>query len=340
TNFTVNATKNDVIIMNNEGSNLYLTDYSNSGKNYVIQLKALTKNSRIGVTALRNPWIIFTNVDPDYGDSFSASFSADSDDYHVGYDSDKQVLGLTDKFNKFTVRYNLNGGDGAVADSICKTFETYGSVQVTSVLPTRKCHTFLGWAESDDATAAAYTAGATVNLTGDEKNKTLYAVWSLSHEVTKADKVEPDCTHEGKEAYWSCSDCGKHFEDEAATAEIADITAWGILPVVPHTFAELIAEIAATCASEGVKAHKDCEICHKHFDADGNEITDLTIAKLTAVGGEQPEKTEKSGCGSTVKYDAWILSAVIIGFCLFRFAIKKKKFADLAAAIKGIFKKN
>ncbi|MGN1052019.1 MAG: InlB B-repeat-containing protein [Candidatus Scatosoma sp.] len=386
TNFTVDATENDVIIMNNEGSNLYLTDYSNSGKNYVIQLKALTENSRIGVTALRNPWIIFTNVEADY----SASFSADSDDYHVGYDSVNKVLGLTDVFNKFTVSYNLNGGEGTVADSICKTFETSGNVQVTSVVPKRTCHTFLGWAESAAAAAATYTAGATVPMTGDEKNKTLYAVWSISHEVTKADKVEPDCTHAGKEAYWSCSVCGKYFEDEAATAEIADINAWGILPVVPHTFAELIAEIAATCASEGVKAHKDCEICHKHFDADGNEladltiavdpaahrlgetveevpateeaegvkahkdceichkhfdaagneITDLTIAKLTAVGGEQPEKTEKSGCGSTVKYDAWILSAVIIGFCLFRFAIKKKKFAVLAAAIRGMFKKN
>ena len=28
----------------------------------------------------------------------------------------------------------------------------------------------------------------------------------------------------------------------------------------------------------GVKAHKDCEICLKHFDAEGNEIADLSVA--------------------------------------------------------------
>lgn len=30
--------------------------------------------------------------------------------------------------------------------------------------------------------------------------------------------------------------------------------------------------------------------------------------------GEQPEETEKSGCGSTVTYEAWLLSVVFFGF--------------------------
>ncbi|MGN1077296.1 MAG: hypothetical protein ACI4ST_02155, partial [Candidatus Gallimonas sp.] len=115
-------------------------------------------------------------------------------------------------------------------------------------------------------------------LTGD---KSLYAVWSISHEATKVDRVEPDCTHEGKEEYWSCA-CGKYFEDASANVEITDLSAWGILPV-RHTFTEWVEEVSATCASEGVKAHKDCGICAKHFDAEGNEIADLTIAINPAV---------------------------------------------------------
>ena len=430
TNFTMNATTADIIIMDNEGSNLYLTD----NKSYVITLTALTEGSRIGVTAMRNPWVISTANDTDY----SHLFSADSDDYHVGYNADKK-LALTPDFTKFTVRYDPNGGEGTVSDSICKTFTSDGSVQITSVVPTRKCHVFLGWAETADAAAATYVAGDTVALTSD---KTLYAVWSLSHDLTKVDQVEPDCTndgkkeywscacgkyyedasadveitdistwgilpayhttltkvdqvtpdcthdgkeaywscsvcgkyyadeaatveianvdawgilpahhtltkvnkvtpdctHDGKEAYWSCSACNKHFEDPAATYEIADIAAWGILPQ-QHTFTGWIAEVSATCASEGVKAHKDCEICLKHFDADGNEMTDLTIAKLTTGGeksGEEPEQGGLSGgaiVGITV---GSVVVAEIGGFSIFWFAIKKKKFADLIAAIKGI----
>ncbi|MDY3845924.1 MAG: InlB B-repeat-containing protein [Eubacteriales bacterium] len=267
TKFTMNATATTakIIIMDNEGSNLYLTD----NKNYVITLTALTEGSRIGVTAMRNPWMISTANDTDY----SHLFSADSDDYHIGYHPVDKKLALTPDFTKFTVRYDLNGGEGTVADSICKTFTSEGRVQVTSVSPTRKCHTFLGWAETADATSATYVAGDTIYLTGD---MTLYAVWGISHDLTKVDKVEPDCTNDGKEEYWSCA-CGKYFEDASATVEITDISTWGILPV-QHTFTEWIAEVSSTCASEGVKAHKDCGICHKHFDADGNAIADLTIS--------------------------------------------------------------
>lgn len=48
----------------------------------------------------------------------------------------------------------------------------------------------------------------------------------------------------------------------------------------PHTYGELIPEVPATTEDFGVKEHKDCKVCGKHFDKDGNEITDLRIAKI------------------------------------------------------------
>lgn len=48
----------------------------------------------------------------------------------------------------------------------------------------------------------------------------------------------------------------------------------------PHTYGELIPEVAATTTDFGVKEHKDCKVCGRHFDKDGNEITDLRIAKI------------------------------------------------------------
>ena len=48
----------------------------------------------------------------------------------------------------------------------------------------------------------------------------------------------------------------------------------------PHDYGELIPEVAATTTEFGVKEHKDCKVCGKHFDKDGNEITELRIAKI------------------------------------------------------------
>ena len=48
----------------------------------------------------------------------------------------------------------------------------------------------------------------------------------------------------------------------------------------PHTFGEWKDEIPATTEDFGTKGHKDCSVCGKHFDKDGNEITELKIAKI------------------------------------------------------------
>ncbi|MDE5618111.1 MAG: hypothetical protein K2I79_01325, partial [Clostridia bacterium] len=44
-----------------------------------------------------------------------------------------------------------------------------------------------------------------------------------------------------------------------------------------HVFGEWQNEVAADCTHTGIKAHKDCTLCNRHFDADGNEIRDLRI---------------------------------------------------------------
>ena len=47
-----------------------------------------------------------------------------------------------------------------------------------------------------------------------------------------------------------------------------------------HTYGDLIPEVPATTTEFGVKEHKDCTVCGRHFDKDGNEITELKIAKI------------------------------------------------------------
>ena len=45
-------------------------------------------------------------------------------------------------------------------------------------------------------------------------------------------------------------------------------------------FGEWKTEVAPTVEDYGVMAHKDCTVCARHFDNDGNEIKDLRIAKI------------------------------------------------------------
>ena len=70
----------------------------------------------------------------------------------------------------------------------------------------------------------------------------------------------------------------------------------------PHTYGEWKDEIPATTEDFGTKGHKDCTACGKHFDKDGNEITELKIAKIgthnVIVNGES--KFYKEGESVTV----------------------------------------
>ena len=219
---------------------------------------------------------------------------------------------------------------------------------------------------------------------------------------------------EGKKPYYRCDGCEVKFEDESATKPIADESSLVIAKA--HKFGAWVAEVPATEETEGVKGHKDCAFCKKHFDENGAEIANLTIAKLVkaevaVVGGtgggrltvgemvtvtanDPAEGKEFKGWkdenGEIVSADksytfkvtgATTLTAVyediaptptpqpgtdtkpttkkqglsggqiagivvgsvavagLGGFSVFWFAIKKKSFADLIAAIKGVFVK-
>ena len=88
-------------------------------------------------------------------------------------------------------------------------------------------------------------------------------------------KQEPTCKQTGMQAHYKCSACNKYFDESKTEKTVAELT----IPVNPnaHDFGAWIEEVLATCKDTGVKAHKDCNRCKKHYDESGNEITDLTI---------------------------------------------------------------
>lgn len=83
------------------------------------------------------------------------------------------TLTVTTTETDYTLEYDANGGSGAPeAQTLTGTLSATGTV--SSTIPTRTGHAFLGWAKSASATTAAYQPGASISIAA---NTTLYAVW-------------------------------------------------------------------------------------------------------------------------------------------------------------------
>lgn len=78
---------------------------------------------------------------------------------------------------QYILKYNANGGAGAPADQTKKTDADSAVFTVSSTEPTRDGWTFLGWADTAEATVAVYTAGDKLTLQKGSPTKTIYAVW-------------------------------------------------------------------------------------------------------------------------------------------------------------------
>ena len=114
------------------------------------------------------------------------------------------------------------------------------------------------------------------------------ALAHTTHHTTLVPGEDATCMKEGKKPYYRCDGCEVKFEDKEATKPITDESSLVIAKA--HKFGAWVPEVPATEETEGTKGHKDCDFCGKHFDENGTEIADLTIAKLvkvevTVVGG-------------------------------------------------------
>ena len=163
---------------------------------------------------------------------------------------------------------------------------------------------------------------------------TITPVVGHTHNLTLVPETSATCTENGTKSHYICNECGHKFADFAAENEITDENT--LIIRMAHRFGEWVEEVPATTESTGVKGHKDCEFCHKHFDKDGNEIEDLTIAK-TPSSSSIEEPTENNGLSGGAIAGIVAGSVVVAGvggFSIFWFVIKKKSFAELIAIFK------
>ena len=101
-------------------------------------------------------------------------------------------------------------------------------------------------------------------------------------EVTKA----PTCEADGQRLYTcTANGCGGQYIGKELSPG--------------HNYGEWIEEDSATCLEGGTAAHYECSACHKYFDADKNEIGDITIGALNH------DPVSHEGQAATCYVDGW-----------------------------------
>ena len=88
--------------------------------------------------------------------------------------------------------------------------------------------------------------------------------------TTKHEAVASTCKEQGHAEYYTCDECGAVVSGSDAK-----------LPLAEHNYGEWHAEVPAKHENKqslpGTKGYYQCSVCNKYFDADHNEITDLSI---------------------------------------------------------------
>ncbi|UKI49074.1 MAG: M64 family metallo-endopeptidase [Clostridium sp.] len=132
------------------------------------------------------------------------------------------------------------------------------------------CHGEYGQAKSHDWGKATYTWTDTVckaeRVCKHDSAHTESETRTATGTVIKA----ATCKEKGKMKYTAT------FENTAFTKQEKKVD----INFAGHTFGKWQDEIPATTEAFGTKGHKDCSVCGRHFDKDGNEITELRIAKI------------------------------------------------------------
>lgn len=185
-------------------------------------------------------------------------------------------------------------------DKTSLTLQEKGSDTLTAMVePDNATNKNVNWKSSDTSIATVDASGkvtaisagsATITATAaDGSGESASCSVTVTHgNMVHTPKKDATCTTPGKEGYYTCEICGKHFEDGAGNTEIANLDEYGIIPAAghdagtewksngsshwneclncgeklneaAHTF-EWITDKEATAAEAGLK-HEECTVC-------------------------------------------------------------------------------
>lgn len=178
--------------------------------------------------------------------------------------------------NKYTVKYDANGGTGAPANQT----KTHGvNLTLTSSIPTRTNYIFKGWGISATSTTVSYTTGS---IYTNNAAITLYAVWELAY--TKpiiSDLIVERCNSAG-----TTSDNGTYFKvafdwliDSKYEGTTVDIK-WGSGSTYSQAISGTNGRVDVVLGSGGISIEYSYEIEISISDTSGGSNT--VIGTVTA----------------------------------------------------------
>lgn len=208
----------------------------------------------------------------------------------------------------YTLSYDANTGNNAPAATTATVGANYntsavdtGSASVTADAPSKTGYTFMGWADTADASSAAYNAGSVIALNAD---RTVYAVWSINsykvifiNSVTGEKLGEQGVNYLGSATAPSAvnfikNDENTHWQfkgwDKNFSAVEDNMTVNTVYEQVNHTYI-LKDSKEATCTENGFKAY-ECADC-------GQTKTDIIPA--TNHAGKQNVEEQSAACTET-----------------------------------------
>ena len=91
-------------------------------------------------------------------------------------------------------------------------------------------------------------------------------------------EVPATCAQSGVRAHYTCSVCGKNFDNTINGKELTDAEL--LIESIGHSYGFLISEVPATCTQSGVRAHYTCSVCGKNFSntTNANAVTDAELS--------------------------------------------------------------
>ncbi len=209
---------------------------------------------------------------------------------------------------KVTTQFNAEQGDVTLVPEAKDGIYNEGTMVTVSVTA-KSGYEFDALTVNTDANAALNNEGKYIfKVTADTQITVLFrsvAPAACEHKNLSAlvEGKAATCMEAGVIAHYHCNDCGKDLAEDKTT--ILESTVINIDPTA-HKYGEIQQKQDATCGKDGVKEHKDCTLCGKHFSADNVEIPDneLTIPatgqhkydKFVNVGNENGHEIHCSVC--------------------------------------------
>ena len=170
---------------------------------------------------------------------------------------------------------------GVNVDSTASSVAAGSTIQLTATLEPSDSTDEVTWTTSDSSIATVNENGlvtgqgvgtATITATTTSgKTATVTITVTCNHaNVTKHEAVASTCVVQGNEEYYTCDACGEVVRGSDAK-----------LPLADHNYGTWVEEVSPVHENKtslpGTKGHYQCSVCNKYFDANHNEITDLTI---------------------------------------------------------------